>query len=109
MGAQAFEGIPRHLQILHIEQEVNGTDVSVLQTVLNCDVERETLLAEERALLAAPGTHARTHARTHACMHTNKQHGPVLLTGAAVSWWVWRRGCVRLGPADVCVPSSGRD
>jgi len=40
---------------VHIEQEVNGTDVSVLQTVLNCDVERESLLREEREILAAPG------------------------------------------------------
>ena len=40
---------------MHIEQEVNGTDISVLQTVLNCDVERESLLREERDILAAPG------------------------------------------------------
>lgn len=50
IAAKVFDGIPQHLQILHIEQEVQGTDVSALQTILNSDVERERLLAEERKL-----------------------------------------------------------
>lgn len=35
---------------------MQGTDVSVLQTVLNTDIEREALLAEERAINASMGT-----------------------------------------------------
>ena len=53
IAAKEFPGIPAHLQILHIEQEVQGTDVSVLQTVLNSDIEREALLQEERTIMAA--------------------------------------------------------
>jgi ATP-binding cassette subfamily F protein 3 len=52
LAAHAFEGMPK-MQILHIEQEVNGTDISVLQTVLQTDVEREDLLNEVRAIEAA--------------------------------------------------------
>lgn len=44
--------IPDHLQILHVEQEVIGDDTTVLNSVLSSDVERETLLREERELLA---------------------------------------------------------
>lgn len=50
LAAHAFPGIPGHLQILHIEQEVAGTDMSVLKTVLATDIERESLLHEARAL-----------------------------------------------------------
>lgn len=47
LAAHAFpKGIPTHLQILHIEQEVASSSVSVLQTVVGTDVERETLLEE---------------------------------------------------------------
>jgi len=50
--SKTFPGIPSHLQILHIEQEVSGSDVSVLNTVLKTDIERESLLQEEKAILA---------------------------------------------------------
>nr|CAG4708809.1 unnamed protein product [Naegleria fowleri] len=46
-----FKGIPPYLQILHIEQEIVGDDVSALDTVLNSDVERLSLLKEEKRLL----------------------------------------------------------
>eukprot|EP00004_Rigifila_ramosa_P021354 TRINITY_DN5664_c0_g1_i1.p1 TRINITY_DN5664_c0_g1~~TRINITY_DN5664_c0_g1_i1.p1 ORF type:complete len:740 (-),score=178.61 TRINITY_DN5664_c0_g1_i1:19-2148(-) len=52
IAAHEFQGIPKHLQILHIEQEVEGDDDSVLQSVLCCDVEREALLEEEKELIA---------------------------------------------------------
>lgn len=48
----AIEGIPRNCQILHVEQEVVGDDMSALQCVLNSDIERTRLLEEESCLLA---------------------------------------------------------
>jgi ATP-binding cassette subfamily F protein 3 len=50
LASHAFPGIPPHLQILHIEHEVAGTELSVLQTVLATDIEREALLEEARIL-----------------------------------------------------------
>ncbi|KAG8465652.1 hypothetical protein KFE25_002959 [Diacronema lutheri] len=50
LSAKRFDGIPPHLQVLHIEQEVPGGDASVLECVLATDVERTALLAEEREL-----------------------------------------------------------
>jgi ATP-binding cassette subfamily F protein 3 len=52
----ALEGIPRALQILHVEQEVAADDRSPLQVVLAADVERTSLLAEEERLLASKST-----------------------------------------------------
>jgi ATP-binding cassette subfamily F protein 3 len=54
LSAKKFEGIPPHLQILHIEQEVPGGTASVLECVLATDVERTALLSEERELQAEP-------------------------------------------------------
>lgn len=51
IAAKAFPGIPKNLQILHIEQEIAGTDVSALDTVLKTDFERESLVTEEKMLL----------------------------------------------------------
>lgn len=48
----AIEGIPRSCQILHVEQEVTGDDMSALQCVLNSDIERAQLLEEEAQLIA---------------------------------------------------------
>lgn len=39
--------IPKHITILHVEQEIRGDDTSALQTVLDADVWRKTLLQEE--------------------------------------------------------------
>jgi len=52
LACHRFEGMPAHLQILHIEQEVAGGDASVLETVLVTDIERAALLAEEQELMA---------------------------------------------------------
>lgn len=48
----AIDGIPSNCQILHVEQEVVGDDISALQCVLNSDIERTQLLQEESCLLA---------------------------------------------------------
>ncbi|PVD35594.1 hypothetical protein C0Q70_02557 [Pomacea canaliculata] len=42
--------IPSHISVLHVEQEVTGDDTVALQSVLECDEKRESLLAEEKAL-----------------------------------------------------------
>ena len=41
---------PPSLTILHVEQEVQGSDETVLECVLRADIRREVLLAEERRL-----------------------------------------------------------
>lgn len=50
--------IPRHISVLHVEQEVNGDDTSALDAVLECDVVRTKLLEEEKTLSKSddPGT-----------------------------------------------------
>ena len=40
--------IPSHISILHVEQEVVGDDTPALQSVLESDVKRESLLKEEK-------------------------------------------------------------
>lgn len=51
MALHAIDGIPKNCQILHVEQEVVGDDITVLQCVLNADVERKQLMEEESQLL----------------------------------------------------------
>eukprot|EP00899_Mesostigma_viride_P014881 jgi/Mesvir1/23394/Mv21089-RA.1 len=53
LSRRELKGIPKHMQILHVEQEVTGDDTSVLESVLACDTERTQLLAEEAAILAS--------------------------------------------------------
>ena len=45
--------LPSGLSVLHVEQEVTGDDTLALDSVLQCDTEREQLLSRERELLAA--------------------------------------------------------
>lgn len=52
LALHAIDGIPRNCQILHVEQEVVGDNISALQCVLNTDIERVKLLQEEAHLLA---------------------------------------------------------
>jgi ABC-type Mn2+/Zn2+ transport system ATPase subunit len=51
---QDLEGFPRHLRVLHVRQELHmdSEETSVMQAVLEADVERQTLLDEEKDLLA---------------------------------------------------------
>lgn len=44
--------IPSHITILHVEQEVIGNDTIALDSVLECDFERNRLLAEEKEISA---------------------------------------------------------
>jgi len=50
IARKEFDKFPKHLQILLVEQEIIGNDTSVLQTVLETDVERETLLQQTKEL-----------------------------------------------------------
>lgn len=54
IAAFEVEGMPRHHRILHVRQEIRaaGGDISVLQAVMEADVERNTLLEEEKELVA---------------------------------------------------------
>ncbi|KAH7287997.1 hypothetical protein KP509_31G006600 [Ceratopteris richardii] len=52
MAMHNIEGIPKNCQVLHVEQEVVGDDTTVLECVLNSDIERKQLLEEEAQLLA---------------------------------------------------------
>jgi ATP-binding cassette subfamily F protein 3 len=45
-----IEGFPKHHRVLHVKQEVKSSASSVLQVVLESDVERNTLLAKEKEL-----------------------------------------------------------
>lgn len=42
--------IPSKISILHVEQEVNGDDTMVLDSVLECDEERRDLMAAEKKI-----------------------------------------------------------
>lgn len=54
IASMEIEGFPKHHRVLHVRQEVKsaGTQVSVLQAVLDSDEERNVLLAEETRLLS---------------------------------------------------------
>lgn len=54
IASLSLPGFPQHHRVLHVRQElpVSGEDCSVLQTVLDSDVERTSLLNEEQTLLA---------------------------------------------------------
>lgn len=42
--------LPSHLRILHVEQEIEGSDTLALQSVLECDERRTALLNEEKEI-----------------------------------------------------------
>ena len=50
MAAWEIEGFPRHHRVLHVRQEVRGSERTVLQTVLEADSERSALRDEEREI-----------------------------------------------------------
>ncbi|GLJ41053.1 hypothetical protein SUGI_0849910 [Cryptomeria japonica] len=52
MAMHAIDGIPKYCQILHVEQEVVGDNITALNCVLNSDIERTQLLEEESRLVA---------------------------------------------------------
>jgi ATP-binding cassette subfamily F protein 3 len=51
-----IQGMSENLHILQVEQEVIGDDKSILHHVLECDVERTELLAEQDKLINSDTT-----------------------------------------------------
>lgn len=51
---QDLEGFPHHLRVLHVRQELHTSseETTVLQAVLEADVERQILLKQEKELLS---------------------------------------------------------
>ena len=56
MATFDIEGFPKHHRVLHVKQEVASSESSVLQVVLESDVERTTLLKREKELLEVQQT-----------------------------------------------------
>lgn len=54
IASMEIEGFPRHHRVLHVRQEVKsaGSEMSVLQSVLESDAERNALLAQEKEVLS---------------------------------------------------------
>jgi ATP-binding cassette subfamily F protein 3 len=50
VARKEIDGIPKHLQILHVEQEVVANDNLLIDEVLNCDYERKNLLNENHEI-----------------------------------------------------------
>ncbi|CAD7005001.1 ATP-binding cassette sub-family F member 3 [Ceratitis capitata] len=44
--------IPSHISVLHVEQEVVGNDTKAVDSVLECDLERNRLLTREKEIIA---------------------------------------------------------
>ena len=61
-ASRQIAGVPPSLQILHVEQEVSGSEQSALDCVLSCDAERMSLLAEEAELLRNGSSDGKTGA-----------------------------------------------
>ncbi|XP_018497622.1 ATP-binding cassette sub-family F member 3 [Galendromus occidentalis] len=60
--------LPAHVTVLHVEQEVVGDETSALESVLECDEERDTLMKEEQTLTKSGANDARLaeiYARLH--------------------------------------------
>eukprot|EP01087_Luapelamoeba_hula_P000956 TRINITY_DN1071_c0_g1_i1.p1 TRINITY_DN1071_c0_g1~~TRINITY_DN1071_c0_g1_i1.p1 ORF type:complete len:729 (+),score=122.78 TRINITY_DN1071_c0_g1_i1:250-2187(+) len=52
IAGRDIPGLPDSMQILHVEQEAVGSDTTVLDSVLEADIERAALLKEEKEILA---------------------------------------------------------
>ena len=50
MASGNHKEIPSYLRVLHVHQEQEGSNLTVLQTVLAADKERELLLKEQKRL-----------------------------------------------------------
>lgn len=51
MTRKEVEKFPQNIHILQVEQETEADDITVLQHLLNCDVEREKSMNELNDLL----------------------------------------------------------
>ena len=60
--------LPTHVTVLHVEQEVVGDETSALESVLECDEERDKLMREEQTLTKS-GTNDSRLAEIYARLH----------------------------------------
>jgi len=51
IARKEVEGFPNHLHVLHVEQEIEPEDKTVLTHILECDTERDRLLREQDDLM----------------------------------------------------------
>ncbi|KAK8791807.1 hypothetical protein WA158_005184 [Blastocystis sp. Blastoise] len=51
MASCAIKGFPDYLLVLHVKQEIDGTENTVLNSVIESDVERTELIQEEASLM----------------------------------------------------------
>ncbi len=51
IARKELEGIPKHLQILHVQQEAVANASPLLEEILKCDVERMKLLKENKEIV----------------------------------------------------------
>ena len=56
LARSEFPKMPKHLQILLVEQEIRNTAKGVLNTVLETDIEREELLKEQEDISEKDGS-----------------------------------------------------
>eukprot|EP01025_Chloroclados_australasicus_P020894 TRINITY_DN2198_c0_g2_i7.p1 TRINITY_DN2198_c0_g2~~TRINITY_DN2198_c0_g2_i7.p1 ORF type:complete len:518 (+),score=101.06 TRINITY_DN2198_c0_g2_i7:1-1554(+) len=52
LASKSIKGIPKSCQVLHVEQEITGDNTSVIESVLECDEERQQLLQREKEIEA---------------------------------------------------------
>ena len=52
LSAYKIPGFPAYLKVQHVEQEISGDDCTVIDSVLNADIERRLLIEEEKRLTA---------------------------------------------------------
>jgi len=69
IASMQIEGFPKHHRVLHVRQEIKATGsntISVLDAVLQADVERTTLLNQEKEILARleASEQAETHSKS---------------------------------------------
>jgi ATP-binding cassette subfamily F protein 3 len=68
-----IDGIPKHLQILHVEQEVVSSDRTLLEEVLSCDHERSRLLNELEEITKEINNGSTEKSLTDKMIHINKR------------------------------------
>ena len=82
-----IDGVPDDLRMVHVSQEIDGTDTSVLLSVMSCDYELLETKKEEQRLLKDPNADPDElqqcmekldllpnfmHSQLHECIHVNK-------------------------------------
>jgi len=51
IASYQIKGFPLYVKMMHVEQEVEGNDLNVIDFVMNADLERSMLLHEEKKIM----------------------------------------------------------